>query len=74
MPAALTVAWQDAQKDSPYRLAPACGSAVASAGGALAVSGARAPETGVLCDTRNAEMSLASASLSWKFGIVAVVA
>ena len=41
--------------------------------GALLAGGVPPPSTGVDCEMRNAEMSRASLSLNWKFGMVAVV-
>src|SRR5215469_5076585 len=67
LPAAFCTAWQDAQKDSPYKVAPAAGSAEV-----LAETVAVSPRRGVLFAMRNAETSRASSSLSLKFGIVDV--
>src|SRR5579859_3010252 len=66
-PAAFCTAWHDAQKDSPYTLAPSCASAGTTAGDFELPAGSVAE----LCAIKNAEMSRASASLSLKSGMVA---
>src|SRR5450631_2811582 len=67
-PAAFCVAWQEAQNDSPYRLAPATGSGRVL--DTALMMGAVSPAAVVLLLIRNAEMSRASLSLRLKFGIV----
>src|ERR1700674_2558884 len=69
-PAAFCTAWQEAQKDSPYKLAPSVGSGVF----ASFATGTVSPGTGVLLAIRKAEISRASGSLNLKFGIVEVTA
>src|ERR1019366_3305727 len=69
-PAAFCTAWQEAQNDSPYRLAPAVGSGAFS----FLVTGVVSPARGVLFEIRKAEISRASGSLNLKFGMVAVTA
>src|ERR1700674_2077464 len=69
LPAAFCTAWHEAQKDSPYKVAPAAGS-----DDAFAESVVVSPGSGALLAIRNADTSRASSSLSLKFGIVAAAA
>src|ERR1035437_3887092 len=65
LPAAFCTAWQDAQNDSPYKLAAAVGSGGAFEAGNVAVS----PGSAVLFAIKKPDMSRASGSLSLKFGM-----
>src|ERR1019366_1168981 len=76
-PAAFCTAWQEAQNDSPYKLAPAVGSGAFwsfSLSLLAGLAGAVSPGMGVLLAIKKAEISRASGSLNLKFGIVAVTA
>ena len=72
IPAAFCAAWQDAQKDSPYSVAPSGASSVPGRleGDLASIAGLR----GVLWSIRKADRSRASASLSSKLGMVAEMA
>src|ERR1700674_84752 len=72
-PAASCTAWQEAQNDSPYKLAAAVGSgAFWSLSLPAGVTGAVSPGMGVLAAIKKAEISRASGSLNLKFGMAAL--